>query len=151
MNSSAATINIDIAPVADAPTLQLLGSSVTHRLFDTGWEAAANPDANDSTLVTGSVFDGWTLLTAGDQLSGGVNGFEVWSSGDKMVDVNGTPRTVQAAAGDGNNWLELNDGSGSQSQTLGISRQINTDKGASYNLSFQLKGPGTIIRNAERQ
>jgi VCBS repeat-containing protein len=139
LSSNVATVSIDITAVADAPVLQLLGSAVTHQLFDTGWEAAANVD-NQSTLVAGTAFNGWSLVTAGDQLSGGQNGFEVWSSGDQMADAYGRLHTVAAETGDGNNWLELNDASGAQYQTLGISRQVTTDKGASYNLSFDLAG-----------
>ncbi|WP_426107126.1 Ig-like domain-containing protein [Massilia sp. TSP1-1-2] len=139
LTSAAATVSIDIAAVADAPAMQVLGSTLVHRMFATGWEGAANIDSQ-STLVAGSVFDGWSLVTTGDQLSGGQNGFEIWSNGDMMTDVNGTARSVRAATGNGNNWLELNDASSTQAQTLGISRQVNTDKGASYNLSFDLAG-----------
>jgi hypothetical protein len=145
LTSNAATLTIDIAPVADAPTLQLLGSTVTHQRFNTNWEAAPNVDSQ-STLVSGTVFDGWTLVTGIDQhgegegLGGGKDGFEIWSNGDQMADVNGRLRTVNAAPGNGNNWLEINDAGGSQHQTLGISRQLTTDKGATYHLSFDLAG-----------
>ncbi|MBC3875076.1 tandem-95 repeat protein, partial [Undibacterium flavidum] len=139
LTSNSAVVNVDITAIADAASLQLVGTSITHQLFDTDWESAANADKS-STLVTGTVFDGWNLITTGDKQAGGKNGFEIWSNGDQMADNNGTLRTVNAAAGNGNNWLELNDAADSLAQTLGISRSVNTDKGATYNLSFDLAG-----------
>jgi VCBS repeat-containing protein len=145
LTSNTATLTIDISPVADTPTLQLLSDSVTQQRFNTNWEAAPNIDSQ-STLVTGNLFDGWTLVTRIDQhgegegLGGGKDGFEIWSDGDQMADVNGRLHTVNAAPANGSNWLEINDAGGSQHQTLGISRQILTEQGATYNLSFDLAG-----------
>jgi len=47
---------------------------------------------------------------------------------------------VQGAANGGNNWLEINDAGGSRFQTLGIARQITTEKGMAYSLEFDLAG-----------
>jgi hypothetical protein len=149
LQSAGAAVVIDVAAVADTPDLQLLGGSVTRRMFGTSWEAAANVDSQ-STLVDGPAFDGWTLVTAGNRMFGGQNGFEVWHDGDQMADVWGNLRTVHAAAGDGSNWLELNDSAGSQYQTLGISRDVDTDKGAFYNLSFDLAGRPGFSSNVTR-
>ena len=160
---------MDITPVADAPTLTLGQATTTRRLFDTQWETAPNVD-NQSTLVTGGVLDGWSLISrtgqtphpadhhghdrhedhrhdhvsdehgAGLGLGGGKDGFEIWSSGDQMVDDHNRAHTVTAAPGNGNNWLELNDAGGSQYQTLGISRDIETVQGGNYTLGFDLAG-----------
>jgi len=92
------------------------------------------------------VFEGWTLVTGIDQhgmgrgLGGGKDGFEIWSKGDQMADSDERMRTVTSAANGGNNWLEINDAGGSQFQTLGIARQVTTQKGASYSLEFDLAG-----------
>jgi hypothetical protein len=131
---------IDIAAVADAPTLTLQGASGASReLFRTGFEGVANNDTS-STLQTGTTLEGWTLVTGTDKLSGGSNGFEVWSTGDLLADPTNTTHAMSAAAGDGKNWLELNDAGGSQAQTLGIQRSVQTVAGASYNLSLDLAG-----------
>jgi len=136
-------VDIDIAAVADAPKLQLLGDVIQREVFNTGWESARNVD-NQSTLVSPGVFEGWTLITGTDVrgvgISGGKDGFEVWASGDQMVDANERVRTVTAATGGGNNWLEINDAGTGQFQTLGIARQVTTEKGASYKLNFDLAG-----------
>jgi hypothetical protein len=141
----ASHVDIDIAAVADAPQLQLLGDTVQRQVFSTGWESAPNV-STQSTLVSSGVFEGWSLVTGidmhgvGQGLGGGKDGFEIWSSGDQMADAYDRLHTVSAAANSGNNWLEINDAGGSQFQTLGIARQITTEKGASYSLSFDLAG-----------
>src|ERR1700683_1661829 len=49
-------------------------ATTTQQLFDTSWEDAPGPGANQqSTLVTSSVFDGWNVVTSGDQIQGGQN------------------------------------------------------------------------------
>ncbi len=48
--------------------------------------------------------------------------------------------TVSAGAGNGKNWLELNNASGAAYQTLGIERSVATVAGASYTLSLDLAG-----------
>jgi hypothetical protein len=151
----ASHVDIDIAALADAPTLQLLGSTIQRQVFSTGWESAPNV-STQSTLVGGGVFEGWSLVTGidmhgvGQGLGGGKDGFEVWSSGDQMTDAYDRQHTVNAAANGGNNWLEINDAGGSQFQTLGIARQITTEKGASYSLSFDLAGRLGFDRNTTR-
>ncbi|MDK2126900.1 hypothetical protein [Parachitinimonas caeni] len=125
--------------VADAPTLQLTGRSGQRERFRTSWESAPNPDRS-STVINDSVFEGWTLVTTGDVQAGGKNGFEIWSSGDSMSNARNQPISVNAQTGKGQNWLELNDAGGTQTQTLGIERQIDTIAGADYRLSFDLAG-----------
>jgi hypothetical protein len=143
--SVASHLDIDIAAVGDAPTLRLLGDTVKRQVFSTGWESAPNV-GSQSTLVDAGVFEGWSLVTGTDMhgvgqgLGGGKDGFEIWSSGDQMADAYARLHTVNVAANGGNNWLEINDAGGSQFQTLGIARQITTEKGASYSLSFDLAG-----------
>jgi VCBS repeat-containing protein len=156
LTSNIATVKLTIVPVADAPTLQLGDASTTQRLFTTQWEGAANIDSQ-STLIRSDVLDGWRYITRtgqydkgeghacdehgeGQGLGGGKDGFEIWSSGDQMVDNRNQAHTVSAAPGNGNNWLELNDAGGSQHQTLGISRQIDTVQGALYTLGLDVAG-----------
>ena len=47
-------------------------------------------------------------MTKPDNSRGGSNGFEVWSTDDRMADNLNRQRTVTAMAGNGKNWLELN-------------------------------------------
>ncbi|WP_374352805.1 Ig-like domain-containing protein, partial [Chitinimonas sp.] len=138
--SASAVVNLDIAAVADAPTVTLGATQSSQTLFTTGWEAAPASSNGQSVLVGGSLFDGWKLITEGDQLYGGQNGFEIWHNGDAMQAANGYSYSVNAAAGNGSRFLELNDAAGSQYQTLGISRQIDTRAGERYDLSFDLAG-----------
>ena len=140
LNSAQAYVVIDIAAVADAPTLALQGATgVSKELFRTGFEGVANNDTS-STLQSGTTLEGWTLVTGTDKLSGGTNGFEVWSTGDLLADPTNATHAMTADAGDGKNWLELNDAGGSQAQTLGIQRSVQTVAGASYSLSLDLAG-----------
>lgn len=143
--SAEAFVRIDVAAVADAPTIELQGTTHHRTLFTTGFETAPNV-SSESTLVAASMFEGWQLVTRIDQhgvgrgLGGGKDGFEIWTAGDGMADAYDRIRTVSAAANGGKNFLEINDAGGSQFQTLGIAREITTEKGASYSLSFDLAG-----------
>jgi hypothetical protein len=49
-------------------------------------------------------------------------------------------RTVSAKAGNGSSWLELNNASGTNSQTLGIQRTVQTQAGTTYTLTFDQAG-----------
>lgn len=89
------------------------------------------------TLVNASELEGWKLVTAAGTHQ---HVFEVWSSGDKMPDGQGGPTAVYAAAGNGRNWLSLNDGTGAGHDTLGIERNVATQAGATYTLSFDYAG-----------
>ena len=122
--SAPATVNIDIAPVATAPTLTLGSTTATQRLFDTGWEDAPG-NGQQPALVPGPTLDGWSLVTGGGQTWGSQNGFEVWANGDKMQAANGQTYTVDAAPGDGSKFLELDQADCGQPQALGITRQVN--------------------------
>jgi hypothetical protein len=156
--SNDATLHITVRPVNDdpnAPQLQLRGDTVQRRVFSTDWESAPNV-SSQSTLVSGGVFEGWNLITGTDMhgmgqgLGGGKDGFEIWSSGDQMVDAYDRVHTVNAAADGGSNWLEINDAGGARFRTLGIARQVTTEKGASYNLSFDLAGRLGLGANTTR-
>jgi VCBS repeat-containing protein len=140
-SSQTAIVRLVITAVADAPTLSFSDNSnnSSRELFRTGWESVANFDTT-STLLEQNTLDGWSLITQPDPNCGGDNGFEIWSSNDRMADNNGVLRTVQAATGNGKNWLELNSAAGSQSQTMGITRHVNTVAGANYVLSFDYAG-----------
>jgi VCBS repeat-containing protein len=151
----AAHVDIDIAATADAPDMQLLGTTIQRQVFTTDWESAPNV-TTQSTLVSAGVFEGWSLITGtdmhgmGNGLGGGKDGFEIWSTGDQMADAYDRLQTVSAASNGGSNWLELNDAGGSQFQTLGIARQVTTEKGASYSLGFDLAGRLGFGRNTTR-
>ncbi|MDK2126898.1 tandem-95 repeat protein, partial [Parachitinimonas caeni] len=141
LDSAEAVLKLNIQAVVDAPVFKF-GTVQPRELFRTSWESAPNPDRS-STVISDSLFEGWTLVTTGDVQAGGKNGFEVWSSGDSMSNQRNQPVTVTAMAGNGQNWLELNDAAGTQTQTLGIERQIDTVAGAHYRLSLDLAGrPG---------
>lgn len=147
LTSNVATLSVKLIPVADAPTLTIATSTTNtgRELFRTGWESAANPDKL-STLVNQSQLEGWTLITGPDSFSdasgAGQNGFEIWTTGDTQADPTNTLRTVSAMAGDGANWLELNNSASTLAQTLGIQRSVTTVAGATYTLDFDYAGRG---------
>ena len=137
--SAETTMTVDIAPVADAPIITLFGISSRSEIFRTGWETTRNVD-KFSTLVQQSTLEGWTLITSPDSFGTGKNGFEIWTSNDAMADTHNTLRKVSAAAGNGANWIELNNSDTTLAQTLGIQRTVNTCAGATYTLSFDYAG-----------
>ncbi|HZX33542.1 MAG TPA: Ig-like domain-containing protein [Rhodocyclaceae bacterium] len=139
-DSLPATVRLIVAALADAPTLVVTDRPGEGReVFRTGWESVRNKNST-STLVQSHELEGWTLLTRPDPSSGGSNGFEIWSSGDKMMDAGNRLRTVSAMAGNGANWLELNNSGGHMHQTLGLERSVDTVAGAAYTLSLDLAG-----------
>lgn len=105
----------------------------------TSWESVADRNYT-STLVEQTQLEGWRLLTNPDNSRGGSNGFEVWSTDDRMADSQNKQRTVTAMAGNSNNWLELNNARNNMAQSLGIQRQVDTVAGASYTLSMDVAG-----------
>ena len=143
INVVSGSISLTVQAVADAPQLSLVGgSSVSREVLRTGFESAANTDQY-STNVIQSTFEGWTLITTPDAQAGGTNGFEIWTTGDQQQNAAGTFATVSAKTGNGANFLELNNAAGTNAQTLGISRSVNTIAGAQYALSFDYAGrPG---------
>ena len=140
VTSGVTTVRVTIAPVADAPALALINSGGTSReLFRTSWETAVNQSPT-FTLVHATQLEGWDLVSDPSRNGNGQHVFEIWSSGDKMPDGNGGPGVVYAASGNGQNWLNLNDGNGAGHDTLGIERSVTTTAGASYTLSFDYAG-----------
>ncbi|MBK7238093.1 MAG: type I secretion C-terminal target domain-containing protein [Sterolibacteriaceae bacterium] len=139
-NSSTATLRIDINPVADQPNLTVANAGAT-TLFANSWESAPNSDTT-SEPVSGATFEGWTLITAPDSQSGGVNAFEVWAQGDFQQRQDGGFAAVLPNPGTGSQYLELNNvsGGGTLPQTLGISRSISTVAGSVYDFSFEYAG-----------
>ena len=138
--SDIATVRLIVNAVADAPKLVLTDiPGQSRELFRTGWESVDNRNST-STLVQRKTLEGWALITQPDPSAGGSNGFEIWSSGDKMMNAAHQLQTVSAAPDDGNNWLELNNSGGSMHQTLGIERSVDTVAGATYTLSFDYAG-----------
>jgi len=141
-DSAIATVRLHIAAVADAPILTLNSnntSNPTRELFRTSWESVSDRNYT-STLVEQTQLEGWTLLTKPDNSRGGSNGFEVWSTDDRMADNLNRQRTVTSMAGNGNNWLELNNARNNMAQSLGIQRQVDTIAGATYTLSMDVAG-----------
>ena len=68
--------------------------------------------------------------------------FEIWSNGDTQQRQDGNYNTIVASAGNGDDFLELNDAA-TLVQTLGVSRSITTTAGALYELSLDYAGrPG---------
>ena len=141
-SNPSSTMNIDITPIADVPTLSVRSAAAT-QVFNTGWETAANSNIT-SELISGPTLENWTLVTTGDLLLGGTNVFEVWHNNDAQTNQAGTAVTINMAAGNGNNALELND-AGEQTpyvipQTLGITRSVATEAGKVYELSLDYAG-----------
>jgi hypothetical protein len=137
--SGVATVNLVVESVNDAPIITLFGISSRSEIFRTGWETARNEN-KFSTLVQQSTLEGWTLITSPDNFGAGKNGFEIWTSNDAMADTRNTLSKVSAAAGNGANWIELNNSGTTLAQTLGIQRSVNTRLGAIYTLSFDYAG-----------
>jgi len=138
--SGVATVRLVVTPVADAPSLVLSDPQPQSReVFRTSWESVADFSVT-STLVKARELEGWTLITRPDSSWGGNNGFEIWSTSDKMMDARYRLRPVSAMAGNGDNWLELNNAAAVMHQTLGIERSVQTVAGARYTLSLDLAG-----------
>ena len=141
-NSQIATVRLTVAAVADAPILSIdtnTNANTSRELFRTGWETVDDRN-HTSTLVEKTQLEGWTLMTKPDNSRGGSNGFEVWSTNDRMADNLNRQRTVTAMAGNGNNWLELNNARNDMAQSLGIQRQVDSVLGATYTLSMDVAG-----------
>ena len=140
LDSAPATVRLHVEAQADAPTLVITDRPGERReLFRTGWESVRNQNLT-STLMQQRSLEGWSLVLGNGSRSGGSNGFEIWSSGDKLMDSQNTLRTVNAKAGNGNNWIELNDAASVMYQTLGIERGIDTVAGARYRFSLDVAG-----------
>jgi len=140
-DGTSATMRIDITPVADAPNLTVsnTGSNTpTTLIFNTSWETAPNNNLRDATGVTGDTFEGWSLIRSPEIQAGGSDVFEIWSTGDAYH--NKLDHPMEAAPGNGNNWLELNDAGGGNFETIGISRTIETQAGQVYGLSLDWAG-----------
>jgi hypothetical protein len=132
---------VEVAAVADAPVLNMTARdvNVSRELMSTSWESVANRNRT-FTLVTGGwcrTLEGWSIVPAA---WGKQTAFEIWSSGDLMRNTAGQLVTVQAAGGNGRNWLQLNNGAGQGHQTLGIQRSVPTIEGAIYTLTLDYAG-----------
>jgi Bacterial Ig domain len=140
--SNTGTVTINVAAVPDAPTLAMNNTATSRELFRTGFESASNVDQFSTNVVANS-FEGWSRLDVPNTLSGGANGFEIWTSGDQQQNAANNLVAVSAMAGNGSQFLELNDAGSTLAQTLGISRSVQTVAGAQYTLSFDYAGrPG---------
>ncbi|HRD93662.1 MAG TPA: tandem-95 repeat protein, partial [Accumulibacter sp.] len=139
--SGVATVRLIVSPLADAPTLALIDrAGAAREVFRTGWESVTNADGA-STVVKQDQLEGWRLVNRPPASADG--GFEVWSSGDLLLNFQGKWRTLSAAAGNGRNWLELAYAGGSLHPTQAIERSIDTVAGATYTVSLDLAGePG---------
>ncbi|RVT82509.1 tandem-95 repeat protein, partial [Inhella crocodyli] len=144
---STASVRIDIAPVADAPSLRVAPTAGNGRLMfatsfettDTGLTQSTLNVDNSSTVLSQTTLGGWTRVETLERSPGGTNGLEIWSSGDQMTGADGSVYTVNAKAGNGSNWLELNDAT-SNAQTIGIARTVLTQAGAVYVLDLDYAG-----------
>ncbi|MBQ0961994.1 cadherin-like domain-containing protein, partial [Ideonella sp. 4Y11] len=164
---SSSTLDLHVTPVADKPNLvvnnPLIAGSI---IFSNSWEANVNEGIDPrtgrftSTANTGvSEFEGWTRVDEGENRPGGANGFEIWTNFDEQGYTQSTNpdewvfSRVVAAAGNGDDILELNDAGTyndgtndiALAQTLGISRSVATESGQIYELSFDYAGrPGYL-------
>ncbi|HEX4879779.1 MAG TPA: cadherin-like domain-containing protein, partial [Limnobacter sp.] len=139
-HSQPVIVSLRVNAVADAPVVFALQEPAEGRvLFDTSWESVVNKNQN-STLLQVSELEGWRLLRRPASSSGGSNGFEIWSNGDRMKDASNRNRTVYANKGAGQNWFEMNNSGGSFNNTLGIEREIPTVLGAKYTFGLDVAG-----------
>ncbi|NTU57874.1 MAG: cadherin-like domain-containing protein, partial [Chlorobiaceae bacterium] len=128
------TAMVTVTPVADMPNLTVVNNA-SASVFTNSWESAAN-SGTGAEAVSGTSFDGWDRVDSPDSDGVGTNVFEIWSTGDSY---SGT--TVYASAGNGINWLELNNANKTgNNQTIGMSRDIPTTAGRVYELSFDYAG-----------
>jgi hypothetical protein len=140
--STPSTLTVNVRPVADLPTLTVTNVA-SSTLFSTSWETAdtgvaqtvLNVDNTSTSYTASTTLSGWTRIDTPDPFAGGTSAFELWSSGDEITGQNGVATVMNAMAGNGTNWLELNNASGNV-QTLGIERSVTTVAGNVYNLSF---------------
>ncbi|MBD3792447.1 MAG: cadherin-like domain-containing protein, partial [Campylobacterales bacterium] len=134
------TMTINTTAVADTPTLSVT-NTVQSLVFANSWESAPNAD-NSSDEISGPTFEGWTLVTS-PEAAGGTSVFEVWNTGDTQQRQNGGSNRIFAAAGNGEDFLEINDATNNIAQTIGIERTISTVEGMVYDISFDTAGrPG---------
>ena len=136
--TASSTMNIDITPIADVPTLSVK-SAAKSTLFTTTWESAPDNDYT-SESIRGSTFENWTLVTTGDKRAGGTNVFEVWGHNDNMENQAGNLITIKMPGSSNVDALELNDAGGTMAQTLGITRNVATEVGKVYELSMDYAG-----------
>jgi hypothetical protein len=131
-------LQLQVQAVADAPVLTLSArqQTVSREVLSTSWESVRNT-GNRATIVNSPVLEGWTLLT---DPGAPPKQFEIWSTGDSMRNANNKWTPVQAAAGNGANFLHLNRASGNGHQSVGIERDIATMAGASYTLGLDYAG-----------
>jgi VCBS repeat-containing protein len=160
--SSQATMTIDIAPIADTPSLALVSPpdeyGATAERVATSWETAPNRNRT-FTILPQDTLEGWRVVKEteldddyhhdrdgdgdydeDDRCEAGQEAFIVWSSNDRMRNSQGQNVTVYAASGNGQNFLELGDAMGLGHQTYGIERSVHTRLGATYDLSFDYAG-----------
>ncbi|MFN4116157.1 MAG: hypothetical protein ACK4F7_06635, partial [Inhella sp.] len=91
--------------------------------------------------------DGWSAVPGA---AGKTPGFEVWTDGDRMSNDIGNAVTVRPAdAANGRQWIGLRNGSRTQAhQAIGLERQVQTEAGALYTLSFDYAAhPGLASSN----
>ncbi len=141
------SIAINITPVADTPSLAInvRGSTVS---FTSSGETAANSDSTSEEVAT-NPFEGWTRVNTPDNNPGGTNAIEVWTTGDTQQRQNGGNNTIVASAGNGDNFIELNDAA-SLVQTIGLTRTVSTQAGMVYELSLDYAGRPGFAENFTR-
>jgi len=139
--SAVATVRLIVTPLADAPTLTIIdGAGTTRNVFRTGWESVENAD-DRSTVIRQGQLESWQIVSQSDAGATNVGGFEVWSTGDRLLDRANRFQTLTAATGGGENWLELNFSAGdSLHPTQAIERRVETLAGATYTLSLAVAG-----------
>ncbi len=139
--AATAALNITVTSVVDAPTLSVRSGAPALAASLGSWESAANSNTT-SQQVNGTTFEGWTRIDGPDTFAGGTNTFEVWANGDTQQRQDGNSNILVASAGNGDNFLELNNSS-TLVQTIGISQQVSTVAGMVYQLSLDYAGrPG---------
>ena len=135
--TATATLSINVTAVADAPTLSV-GSAKPALVFANSWEATVSSNTTSEAVAT-NPFEGWTRVDTPNRLAGGTNTIEVWTTGDTQTRQDNSTNIVVASAGNGEDFVELNNASGNF-QTLGLTRSVATQAGMVYDLSLDYAG-----------
>ena len=118
-----------------------MGTRAAVLVVQNSWEAVVSADTTSQAVAT-TPFEGWTRVDTPDPFAGGTNTLEFWTDGDTQQRQDGGNNIVVASAGNGEDFLELNNAS-TLVQTIGISRSVATQAGMVYELSFDYAGrPG---------
>jgi len=131
------TLTVQVDAVAQPPSLALQPRAVpqSRQMIATVWDDGAwngRPSRIDQ-----SQYCDWNVLPAANGMD---PAFTVWHDGDRSLDAYGHRVRLHAPQGSDSSWLGLTNYGARSSQTLGIERDLPTQDGATYSLSFDYAG-----------